>query len=226
MPLSRHERYVVYMGKKKSFWEVGHHPSLSLSLSPSQLSVCYLSLSLLSFYGSNWQHCVTALLYDVYVSQVGHGRRANRLMFVLFSLLAVRADRMRGGRNKFGPMYKRDRARKLQVMRERQLTTPTGSSTSSRGAAAHPSPNNNNNGGGQSAGGNSGQTSSSAAGMYADMGYSPSGYTGVKHEIQIPQVSSLTSSPDSSPSPLTVPGGALYPGQSFDILKNLSFYII
>lgn len=115
-------------------------------------------------------------------------------------------------------MYKRDRARKLQVMRERQLTTPTGSSTSSRGGgAAHPSPNNNNNnGGGQSAGGNSGQTSSSAAGMYADIGYSPSGYTGVKHEIQIPQVSSLTSSPDSSPSPLTVPGGALYPGQSFD----------
>lgn len=34
---------------------------------------------------------------------------------------AVRADRMRGGRNKFGPMYKRDRARKLQIMRQRQL---------------------------------------------------------------------------------------------------------
>lgn len=34
---------------------------------------------------------------------------------------AVRADRMRGGRNKFGPMYKRDRARKLQMMRQRQL---------------------------------------------------------------------------------------------------------
>uniref|UniRef100_A0A1A9WS87 Uncharacterized protein n=1 Tax=Glossina brevipalpis TaxID=37001 RepID=A0A1A9WS87_9MUSC len=33
----------------------------------------------------------------------------------------VRADRMRGGRNKFGPMYKRDRARKLQVMRQRQI---------------------------------------------------------------------------------------------------------
>lgn len=28
---------------------------------------------------------------------------------------------MRGGRNKFGPMYKRDRARKLQIMRQRQL---------------------------------------------------------------------------------------------------------
>lgn len=28
---------------------------------------------------------------------------------------------MRGGRNKFGPMYKRDRARKLQLLRQRQL---------------------------------------------------------------------------------------------------------
>lgn len=28
---------------------------------------------------------------------------------------------MRGGRNKFGPMYKRDRARKLQIIRQRQL---------------------------------------------------------------------------------------------------------
>lgn len=28
---------------------------------------------------------------------------------------------MRGGRNKFGPMYKRDRARKLQIARQRQL---------------------------------------------------------------------------------------------------------
>ena len=37
--------------------------------------------------------------------------------------VAVRADRMRGGRNKFGPMYKRDRARKLQMMRQRQLAS-------------------------------------------------------------------------------------------------------
>ena len=28
---------------------------------------------------------------------------------------------MRGGRNKFGPMYKRDRARKLQVIRQRNV---------------------------------------------------------------------------------------------------------
>ena len=99
---------------------------------------------------------------------------------------------MRGGRNKFGPMYKRDRARKLQVMRERQLST------------SRPGPSNN----GGSPSGNSA--------IYSDMGYSPSGSAsgslyGVKHEIQIPQVSSLTSSPDSSPSPLTAVG---YPGQS------------
>lgn len=43
------------------------------------------------------------------------------LCHLLIYFLAVRADRMRGGRNKFGPMYKRDRARKLQVMRQRQL---------------------------------------------------------------------------------------------------------
>lgn len=110
---------------------------------------------------------------------------------------------MRGGRNKFGPMYKRDRARKLQVMRERQLTTPRGSN----GGGSNPSPNNSNSGAGQS-------------GMYTDMGYSPSGSSvygggssggGVKHEIQIAQVSSLTSSPDSSPSPLAASLG--YPGQ-------------
>lgn len=32
---------------------------------------------------------------------------------------------MRGGRNKFGPMYKRDRARKLQLLRQRQLAIQT-----------------------------------------------------------------------------------------------------
>ena len=39
------------------------------------------------------------------------------ILWKILSLLlsAVRHDRMRGGRNKFGPMYKRDRARKLQV---------------------------------------------------------------------------------------------------------------
>ncbi|KAJ8968857.1 hypothetical protein NQ317_004445 [Molorchus minor] len=66
----------------------------------------------------------------------------------------VRADRMRGGRNKFGPMYKRDRARKLQMMRQRQLAVQT---------------------------------------LRGSLGGDIS-----------PQVSSLTSSPDSSPSPIAV----------------------
>ena len=41
------------------------------------------------------------------------------LTLVLF-LSAVRQDRMRGGRNKFGPMYKRDRAIRQQALRQRQ----------------------------------------------------------------------------------------------------------
>ena len=40
--------------------------------------------------------------------------------YILFVIAAVRTDRMRGGRNKFGPMYKRDRALKQQAMRQRQ----------------------------------------------------------------------------------------------------------
>ncbi len=35
-------------------------------------------------------------------------------------VVAVRPDRMRGGRNKFGPMYKRDRALKQQAYRQQQ----------------------------------------------------------------------------------------------------------
>ena len=43
------------------------------------------------------------------------------MSFSFFSLyLAVRSDRMRGGRNKFGPMYKRDRALKQQALRQQQ----------------------------------------------------------------------------------------------------------
>ena len=41
-------------------------------------------------------------------------------IFLLSLSPAVRADRMRGGRNKFGPMYKRDRALKQQAIRQRQ----------------------------------------------------------------------------------------------------------
>lgn len=101
--------------------------------------------------------------------------RFQKCLDVGMKLEAVRHDRMRGGRNKFGPMYKRDRARKLQVysvhvLRQRQLTVGTGGNmlypitTSS----SWPSPN----------------------------------PIHIKQEIQIPQVSSLTSSPELSPSPV------------------------
>ncbi|CAH1119576.1 unnamed protein product [Phaedon cochleariae] len=88
---------------------------------------------------------------------------------------AVRADRMRGGRNKFGPMYKRDRARKLQMMRQRQLAVQTLRGVS-LGSDIYPT----------------------------QPGASPFANIHIKQEIQIPQVSSLTSSPDSSPSPIAV----------------------
>lgn len=81
---------------------------------------------------------------------------------------------MRGGRNKFGPMYKRDRARKLQLLRQRQLALQT------------------------------------IRGTLGDPSNYPSAVTPflhIKQEIQIPQVSSLTSSPDSSPSPAAVAVG-------------------
>merc|ERR1719461_2655284 len=52
--------------------------------------------------------------------------RFQKCLDVGMKLEAVRHDRMRGGRNKFGPMYKRDRARKLQVLRQRQLSNPGG----------------------------------------------------------------------------------------------------
>ncbi|CAH1187270.1 unnamed protein product [Phyllotreta striolata] len=100
--------------------------------------------------------------------------RFQKCLEVGMKLEAVRADRMRGGRNKFGPMYKRDRARKLQLMRQRQLAAQT-----LRGGVA--------------------------SDMYPNQpGTSPFANIHIKQEIQIPQVSSLTSSPDSSPSPIAV----------------------
>lgn len=77
---------------------------------------------------------------------------------------------MRGGRNKFGPMYKRDRARKLQMMRQRQIAVQT-----LRGSLGE-------------------------GGLVLGFG-PPYSSVPVKQEIQIPQVSSLTSSPESSPGP-------------------------
>lgn len=116
--------------------------------------------------------------------------RFQKCLDVGMKLEAVRHDRMRGGRNKFGPMYKRDRARKLQfsschspamqVQRIRQLshgmTSPIGGMSSS---SIYGSP-----------------ISTSSSGHWGS-----SNPIHIKQEIQIPQVSSLTSSPDSSPSP-------------------------
>merc|ERR1719376_244456 len=105
--------------------------------------------------------------------------RFNKCLDVGMKLEAVRSDRMRGGRNKFGPMYKRDRARKLQMLRQRQLTGHPGMTTPpSRGVS-----------------------SSYSSGMTAS--YTPSGIH-IKEEIQSPFLSSSTSSPDSSPAPLRV----------------------
>jgi nuclear receptor subfamily 5 group A protein 3 len=107
--------------------------------------------------------------------------RFQKCLEVGMKLEAVRADRMRGGRNKFGPMYKRDRARKLQILRQRQLALQA-----IRGSI-----------GGSSSGAPDGNQS-----QLSPTGYTPYANMHIKQEIQIPQVSSLTSSPDSSPSPL------------------------
>lgn len=101
--------------------------------------------------------------------------RFQKCLEVGMKLEAVRVDRMRGGRNKFGPMYKRDRARRLQMMRQKQMT---------RAIPGH------------------GIDTASSSSPFAI----PAGYNhhsdGIKQElIQIPQLSSSTSSPDSSPVP-------------------------
>ncbi|XP_017843129.2 nuclear hormone receptor FTZ-F1 isoform X2 [Drosophila busckii] len=103
--------------------------------------------------------------------------RFQKCLEVGMKLEAVRADRMRGGRNKFGPMYKRDRARKLQVMRQRQLALQA--LRTSMGSDIKPTP-----------------LSPGYQQAYPNMN--------IKQEIQIPQVSSLTQSPDSSPSPIAI----------------------
>ncbi|XP_072153856.1 nuclear hormone receptor FTZ-F1 isoform X2 [Bemisia tabaci] len=107
--------------------------------------------------------------------------RFQKCLEVGMKLEAVRADRMRGGRNKFGPMYKRDRARKLQMMRQRQIAMQTlmGSQYAMLGDGA-------------------------VTLSYQPGSSSPFANLHIKQEIQIPQVSSLTSSPDSSPSPIAV----------------------
>ena len=78
-------------------------------------------------------------------------------------------------------MYKRDRARKLQVMRTRTVPMGAGSLQSLYGNNTNPA-----------------STSSISVGnqpIYTSQLH-------IKQEIQIPQVTSMTSSPDSSPSPV------------------------
>ena len=106
---------------------------------------------------------------------------------------------MRGGRNKFGPMYKRDRARKLQVLRHRHHVHPsqmvgTGANVTLSYQA-------------QVSGANGHQGGCGGGGTTM---YSPPLH--IKQEIQIPQVTSMTSSPDSSPSPVQLGSGGSHAG--------------
>merc|ERR1719189_322882 len=122
--------------------------------------------------------------------------RFQKCLDVGMKLEAVRHDRMRGGRNKFGPMYKRDRARKLQltshcpqplqVLRQRQLSAPGPGAPGGLGLGG-PGPGLYGSG--------SGAPISSGSGSWPGL---PTNPIHIKQEIQIPQVSSLTSSPDSS----------------------------
>ncbi|XP_055844328.1 nuclear hormone receptor FTZ-F1 isoform X2 [Episyrphus balteatus] len=110
--------------------------------------------------------------------------RFQKCLEVGMKLEAVRADRMRGGRNKFGPMYKRDRARKLQMMRQRQLALQAIRTT---------------------------MGSTDVKGSMSPTAYQqPYPNMNIKQEIQIPQVSSLTQSPDSSPSPIAIALGQVH----------------
>ena len=96
---------------------------------------------------------------------------------------------MRGGRNKFGPMYKRDRARKLQVLRHHRTVPHNHMMTAgSNGTLSYQPVTQASSVGSGIHGGPCGTTM-----------YSPPLH--IKQEIQIPQVTSMTSSPDSSPSP-------------------------
>lgn len=104
---------------------------------------------------------------------------------------------MRGGRNKFGPMYKRDRARKLQMMRQRQIALQAlRTSIGSGDMKSTP------------------LSSSGYQQAYTNMN--------IKQEIQIPQVSSLTQSPDSSPNPIAIALGQVNVGAGVIAVTPLS----
>ncbi|XP_018008173.1 nuclear hormone receptor FTZ-F1 [Hyalella azteca] len=117
--------------------------------------------------------------------------RFQKCIEVGMKLEAVRQDRMRGGRNKFGPMYKRDRARKLQMLRQRQMTHPN--LLPSRNAPV------------------------TSGVQYTSLSSYSTGGLHIKEEIQSPFLSSSTSSPDSSPAPVRVlqnSGGPSHPSHN------------
>jgi hypothetical protein len=111
--------------------------------------------------------CFYPLLYFMTICHL-------HLHFNIFA--AVRADRMRGGRNKFGPMYKRDRARKLQILRQRQLALQA-----IRGSI----------GGGSSSSGTAADGAQSHSQLSPTGHYPPYTNMHIKQEIQIPQVSDI-----------------------------------
>ncbi|XP_022248953.1 nuclear hormone receptor FTZ-F1-like [Limulus polyphemus] len=108
--------------------------------------------------------------------------RFQKCLDVGMKLEAVRPDRMRGGRNKFGPMYKRDRARKLQMLRQKHIVQSHCLASPREMAPSSPflPP-------------QAVSVTVGAPSMYS------TDLTQVKQElIQIPHLSSSTSSPDSS----------------------------
>ena len=122
---------------------------------------------------------------------------------------------MRGGRNKFGPMYKRDRARRMQLLRQRQQQIVLNSSLNSNASnsannSISISTNNStaavaavcaSNLGSLAAHGQTTGNNEPFSLLNPGILYSADG---IKQElIQIPHLSSSTSSPDSSPSPLS-----------------------
>lgn len=131
---------------------------------------------------------------------------------------AVRADRMRGGRNKFGPMYKRDRARRLQLMRQRQMVrglppAPPGSGSSHHHPLSHhnhpsssltsshhhlDSSSHHHPSAHHTAGGSPFVMAALSSGLATQGSTTIYSADGIKQElIQIPQLSSSTSPPDS-----------------------------
>ncbi|XP_065561756.1 nuclear hormone receptor FTZ-F1-like [Artemia franciscana] len=136
--------------------------------------------------------------------------RFQKCLEVGMKLEAVRADRMRGGRNKFGPMYKRDRARKMQIVREKQVRAPGDASATPKNGVIYP-----------------GGHLISEIGEFA-LTFSPTTGTyqrTIKHDIQIPQISSLTTIPDTASSSQAKPSlnlGSTQPEKTWNYQETRS----